>query len=272
MIVILILLILTGICAGLLAGLLGLGGGILFTPVILILFQWAEIPDPVLWTLATSLMCNFTSGLSSAIKHYQMDNFFLREGMMIGIFGIAGTVIGRFIATSPWYTEREFTIVFSLIMIYSIYHFLKKNTPSDVETGQVVRSVRWYHAVGIGLVSGTIATLAGVGGGLIMVPAMTILLVFSFRKVVSISSTAIVFITLSGWLQLAVLTTETSGISGFHLGYVDLGIALPLIISSFFGARYGVALLHIVRLRTLEIAFGILLIVVLGRLMYGLLQ
>lgn len=269
MIITIVLLIVVGILAGLIAGLLGLGGGILFVPVLLFIFQSADNPEAVLWTLGTSLVCNFTAAVSSSFKHYQTDNIFLREGMMVGVFGIAGTFIGRFIATSPYYSEREFIIFFSLILFYSVYHFLKKK-PSEIETGREVKAMRWRHGLLIGLSSGMLATLAGVGGGLVLVPGMTIFLSFGFRKVVSISSTAIVLITLSGWIQLALLSPESVSYTGFDLGYVDFGMALPLIAGSFFGARYGVRLLNIVRLRTLEIVFGLLVLFVAVRLIYGL--
>jgi len=270
MIVVFLILLVIGLLGGVIAGLFGLGGGILFVPVLLFLFQSAGVQDPVLWTVGTSLLCNFTASLSSSFKHFQMGNSYIREGVMIGLFGVAGTFIGRVIATSPYYSEREFVIFFSIILFYSVYHFLRKRKTQQQDTADEVTVMRWYQSVLIGLASGVLAPLAGVGGGLIMVPAMTILLSFGFRKVVSISSLAIVMITLSGWMQLAFMGPLTPGYSGLHLGYVDFGVAIPLIIGSFYAARRGVWLLSVVRLRTLEIAFSVLLLFVAARMLYGL--
>ncbi|MDG5767411.1 sulfite exporter TauE/SafE family protein [Balneolales bacterium ANBcel1] len=267
--VVIILLALAGILAGIIAGLFGLGGGILFVPVLLFVFQHAGVENAVLWTVGTSLVCNFVAALSSTFKHYQSDNLFLREGMQIGLFGIAGTYLGRLIAQSPYYSEVEFTVFFSLILLYSVYHFFKKKKP-EVAAGQVVRPLRWYLAMVLGLASGLLASLAGVGGGLIMVPAMSIFLSFGYRKVVSISSLAIVLITLAGWIQFALLTPGAGGLTGYELGYVDFGLALPLVAGSIVGARFGVKLLGVIRMRTLEIAFGFLVILVISRLLYGL--
>ena len=269
MIVVFLILIVIGLLGGLIAGLFGLGGGILFVPVLLFLFQSAGVQDPVLWTVGTSLLCNFTASISSSFKHFQMGNSFIREGVLTGLFGVAGTFIGRMVATSPYYSEREFVIFFSIILFYSVYHFLRKKKERQHDAPEE-KAARWYHFVLLGLASGIMAPLAGVGGGLIMVPAMTILLSFGFRKVVSISSLAIVMITLSGWMQLAFLTPLTAGYSGWHLGYVDFGVAIPLIIGSFYSARRGVWLLSVVRMRTLEIAFSVLLLFVAGRMLYGL--
>ncbi|MEX0681769.1 MAG: sulfite exporter TauE/SafE family protein [Balneolales bacterium] len=270
MITLFAILILVGILAGILAGLFGLGGGILFTPAIYFLYQSEGIPDPVLWTIGTSLLCNSIAALSSTYKHYQMDNLFLREGILTGIFGILGTYAGRIVATSPFYSDREFTVFFSIILFYSAIHHLRKNKPSELHTGKTVRPMKLYHALLIGFSAGMLAMLGGVGGGIIMVPAMTIVLSFSFKKVVSISSLAITLITFSGWIQLANMEPATGGISGIHWGYLDLATAFPLILGSTFGARYGVYLANVIRLRTLEILFGLFVLMVTGRLLYGL--
>ncbi len=270
MIITFLSLILVGIAAGLLAGLFGLGGGILFTPVLLFMYQSAGVPEPVLWTIGTSLICNFVSAVSSSYKHYQMDNIFLREGLMVGFFGVAGTVAGRFIATSTFYSEREFTIFFSMLLLYSVYHFISKKQPEENRRDKAGKSMLWYHALLLGLTAGMIASLAGVGGGLTMVPVMTIFLAFGFRKAVSISSTAIVLITFAGWVQMAYLFPVTAGLTGFHIGYVDFGAALPLVIGGIFGARYGVHLLNVVRMRTLEIFFAAFILFVMVRLLFGL--
>ncbi len=269
MITVFIILLIVGVLGGLIAGLFGLGGGILFAPVLLFLFQSAGVQDPVLWTVGTSLLCNFVAAASSSLKHFQMGNSFIREGLLTGLFGIAGTVIGRFIATSAWYSEREFVIFFMFILVYSIYHFLRNRKPRNMETEGAGAPMQWYQFVLLGLSSGMLAALAGVGGGLIMVPAMTIFLSFGFRKTVSISSLAIVMITLSGWMQLALLQPAAAGYTGLHIGFVDLGLSIPLILGSFYAARRGVWLLTVIRLRTLEIAFSVLLILVAGRMLYG---
>ncbi len=265
-----VILIIVGMVAGLLGGLMGLGGGILFVPVLLFVHQSAGIPDPVLWTVGTSLLCNFAVGSGSSVNHYRMDNLFLREGIMVGLFGIAGTFAGRWIATAPFYGEQEFTIIYILILLYSMYRFLIKKKISHEKEGPETKGMRWYHGLPVGFAAGALAVLAGVGGGLVLVPGMTIMLSMGFRKAVSISSTAIMVITLSGWIQLALLSPASGGYSGVHLGYVDVGLALPLIAGSLLGVRYGVCLLDVVPLRTLELFFAGVILIVIVRMAWGL--
>lgn len=270
MIITVLIIVVAGILGGIIAGLFGLGGGILFAPVLLFLFQAAGLPDPVLWAIGTSLFCSFAASASSTFKQYQMGNIYLREGFLTGFFGIAGTVAGRIIAVSPYYSEREFIIFVSLILLYAVGHFLKKKKPAPELAYAKKKEMKWYHALLLGASAGLLATLAGVGGGLILVPGMIVLFSFEFRKAVSISSMSITVITLAGWIQYALISPGVPGLSGLQMGYIDLGMAIPLIGLSFFSARFGVQLLHHVRMRSLEYAFSIILLVVAGRLLSGL--
>lgn len=272
MIITVLIIVVAGILGGIIAGLFGLGGGILFAPVLLFLFQAAGIPDPVLWAIGTSLFCSFATSVSSTYKQYQMANMYISEGVVTGLFGIAGTVAGRIIAVSPYYSETEFIIFVSLILLYAVGHFLKKKKPSPAPELAYTKKkeMKWYHALLLGASAGLLATLAGVGGGLILVPGMIVLFSFEFRKAVSISSMSITVITLAGWIQYALISPGVSGLSGLQMGYIDLGMAIPLIGLSIFSARFGVRLLHHVRMRSLEYAFSIILLVVAGRLLSGL--
>lgn len=270
MILSVLILLVAGLLAGLIAGLFGLGGGILFAPVLLFMFQAAGIPDPLLWAIATSLFCNVITTASSSFKHYQMDSLFLKEGLLLGFFGVGGTVIGRFIALSPFYSEREFMILFSLVLAYSAFHFLRKKERIRFSYAAPYATLRFHHAFFIGLASGVLATLSGLGGGLIMVPAMSMALSLGFRKTASISSVAIFIITFFGTLQFLFLSPATGGVSEYSIGYVDFGTALPLLAGSVAASRYGVYLLNLISQRILELLFGILMLLVMVRMIYGL--
>ena len=84
------ILLLLGIAAGVLAGLFGIGGGILFTPILFLLFNDAGVSDPVLWTIGSSLFCTFIASTGSSLRQYRQDNFFLKEGTAVGLLGAAG--------------------------------------------------------------------------------------------------------------------------------------------------------------------------------------
>lgn len=77
----LLLLLLVGLVAGVLAGLLGIGGGIIFTPVLFLLFEGAGVEDPVLWTIASGLFCTFIAASGSIVRQYLQNNIFGLKGL-----------------------------------------------------------------------------------------------------------------------------------------------------------------------------------------------
>ncbi len=93
-----------------------------------------------------------------------------------------------------------------------------------------------------------------------MVPLMNLLYQKSFARAVSISSLAIVLISLSAWIQLGFAGTGADTLTEFYWGYVDFGAALPLaaggLAGGFLGAYYN---LKIDR-RYLQYAFSVLAI------------
>jgi uncharacterized membrane protein YfcA len=102
----------------------------------------------------------------------------------------------------------------------------------------------WELAV-IGLAGGFIATLAGIGGGLLMVPIMHLALKQSYKRTVSISELALVVISAAGAAQMWM--------------YVDVVRALPLVGGSFAGAFVGVWLHDRTDMRLMKLMHAVLL-------------
>lgn len=254
----LLLLLILGIVAGIVAGLFGLGGGILFTPILFILFSDAGIPDPVVLTIGSSLFCTFIATLSSSIRQFQQNNFYLAEGLKVGLLGVIGVSLGKLVITSPWYSQREFVILFILLLLYVAWLFFRRG--SSPAKGQPVdrRPVRWGQATVTGGLGGFSAALAGIGGGGVMVPLMNLFYRKEFARSVSISSFAIILISLSGWLQLGFAGIGTETLTSYNWGYVDFGAALPLAIGGLFGGFAGAWINLKLSRRVLQYAFAAL--------------
>ena len=263
-----LILLIIGILGGILAGTLGVGGGIIFTPVLLFLFQ-DSTTDPVPWVIGTSLLCTFFAALSSSYRQFAKHNLFLKESVKIGIGGLVGTIIGRLITLSTWYNQEIFTVVFSSILIFTAIRFAigKSNKVINEDLSNDQSELSLSAALLTGMSGGFLATIAGVGGGIVMVPILTMFVGFSFMKSTSISSAVIVIISFFGWFQFATAKANGESLSGFSLGFVDYGAALPLIIGTLAGAWIGVNINHKVKKRLLEIAFSILAFAVVTRLL-----
>lgn len=256
-----LLLIFCGIIGGIIAGLFGLGGGIIFTPILFVVFSASDITDPAVWSIATSLFCTFTASISSSVQQRSKRNFYWKEGFIIGLIGSIGVYFGKSLVTSQYYTETVFVAVFSMLLIVVAIVFFKKSKHHDSSKEQLdVLSVK---GAGIsGSLGGFVAALAGVGGGVVLVPLMSLVYKIRMSKAVSVSSLAIVIISLSGWLQYAFTTSTQIGLTKFSLGFVDFGSGLPLIIGAIVGGIIGVRINHRLPQNIIQAGFGIVVVII----------
>jgi uncharacterized protein len=263
-----LLLLLTGIFAGLLAGMLGIGGGIIFAPVLFYLFDAQNIPNPEVWAIGSSLLCTLATSSSASFKQSRQRTFSARESLKVGLFGIAGITIGKQYITSDYFNSDVFLSIFFVILVYTGIQFLRKalNRAKPPVPG-TDRVVNWREAVPIGGGGGLIASLTGIGGGIVMVPIMNMGYRISFQKAVSISVGAIMFISLAGVAQLAMSAPATAGLSPFTLGYIDFGTAFALVIGAVIGAYAGTWAQNRVNLKILNGLFAAMLLIAAVRMM-----
>jgi len=258
-----LILVVGGVVSGILAGLFGIGGGILFTPILFLVFTSAGLENPTPWTIATALFCTFIASISSSIQQRNERNFYWREGVLVGLVGSVGVYLGKLIVTSPYYTKDVFVSFFSvLLVIVAVLFYRRSRTDINLQITRDSFGVSKAGAAGVS--GGIIAALAGVGGGIVLVPIMNLVYKLKLSKAVSISSLAIVLISLSGWLQYALLSGSHQGLTVYVLGYVDFGSGLPLIIGAFGGGFLGVRIGHKLDQKILQIAFSLLILIIAG--------
>jgi uncharacterized protein len=169
-----------GICTGLLAGLFGLGGGILIVPV---LNLWGF---PVVTAAATSLIGVFLTALSGTIRYSWTNQLNWQNAWQIALFGVSTVQIGAWLARHL--PDSWLAISFSLLLLGAIYLMGLRKTLIDTESfaslldsdspgilGKNQTRSRWEFAK-IGGLGGAIAGLFGIGGGIVMVPLQVLLL------------------------------------------------------------------------------------------------
>lgn len=191
-IIFILFLIIIGLFAGFMSGLLGVGGGFIFAPAMFFVLQASGVPEDaaLLTAFGTSLAAALPTVLTGALSHTKQGNVVWRDALIIGIAGILTGFIGGNIATLL--PVKLLTFLFALILIVGAIRLV-----TQLPCGEKSR-MKAPLDVGIGSAAGFFSGLLGVGGGTILVPLMTMIGKFPMKKAVATSSAAIVFITLGG--------------------------------------------------------------------------
>ena len=159
--------VLVGVAAGFLSGLFGVGGGILIVPGLVLV---AKMDQRI--AHGTSLAAVLPISVSSLLSYWAHDHVDWRVGACLAVGALAGAVLGtRLLNVLP---HRALAIGFAgLLVVTAVRLFL----PLTSEPTRAVLSVGHIAAlVAIGVATGILAGLLGVGGGVVMVPAMMMLL------------------------------------------------------------------------------------------------
>ncbi|MDY6865497.1 MAG: sulfite exporter TauE/SafE family protein [Halobacteriota archaeon] len=220
---------------GVLASMTGLGGGFLIVPVLVLLFNM-----PIKVAIGTSTMIISFVGLSSAFSYCRRDLTDLRLIIPLGIGVGVGAQIGALL-TTPIPEDILRRMIAALFIIISLYMFFKKEE----------RAEREYSAsspllIGIGSLIGVYSGLLGMGGGLFMVPILSILGVPILLAVAS-SASVTFFAGLSGAIRHQMLA-QVDLIVGFS---ASMGVVL--------GAQIGPAIATRLKPENLKNAFSILI-------------
>jgi uncharacterized membrane protein YfcA len=266
----LLVLLATGIVVGFASGLLGIGGGFIMVPVQI----WALASmgvEPTIATrvaLGTSLAVVLPTALSGCHGHSCKGAVRWRPGIVLGISGLLGAFLGGTIAAyAPGYLLQR---LFGLVVLAGALRMLlfsnvlpaKSNADKGESTAKIVL---------LGFAVGIISGLTGIGGGVILVPAMVVAMDFSIHHAVGTSSIAIAIISIGGLLSYIMNGLGISGLPPYSLGYIDLfqwamlaGTSIPM-------AQVGVRLSHRMPARQLNYVF-IALMLYIGLRMVGALE
>lgn len=260
MLTILIMYALVGAVAGVLAGLLGIGGGLVIVPMLVYCFELQGIPHDVLMHLAlgTSMASIVFTSVSSARSHHKRGavDWSIFKKIVVGI--LTGSFIGTFIAS--WLSTDVLKVVFVVFLYYvCIQLFLnKKPKPSRTIPGTL-------PMFGVGNGVGIFSALVGIGGGTLTVPFMLWCNTPAHTAVGTASAIG---------FPIAVSATIGFIINGlnvptpdYSLGFVYIPALLGIVLVSVFTAPIGVRLAHSLPVDRLKRVFAILLLVVATRML-----
>ncbi|MCB9262121.1 MAG: sulfite exporter TauE/SafE family protein [Flavobacteriales bacterium] len=242
-----------------LSGLLGVGGGIIFVPVFDFLFYQKGIrgSELVKFTLANSFLVIFFSGIISSIKHRQHGNFHFKEILFIAIPAIvSGGFLSEIIRHSSWYNKDFFNGIFiALLLLTLVRMYINQRSQSKF----VERPFSAIKYIIIGIITGAVSAFSGLGGGVVMLPLLTIFMKMDIKKASSISIGVIPILALSIIYVYGSGKPET--ILKGSIGYLQLIQSIPVIIGIAIGSPIGVSLAKRAKSSRLHAIFAALLIV-----------
>ena len=253
-----------GSVVGIFAGLLGIGGGLIIVPAFLFLAKHLlniDIEHAMPMAIATSLSTVIFTGLSSARMHLKLGNID-KQVVMYCAFGIAiGATLGAFFATkiSGIMLQRIFA---GLVILIALQMIFGRNRVSSFTLGKPSLGV-------IGVGSGFISALMGIGGGALLVPIL-VWFQIHIRKAIGCASLCGVVIACFGTVSFIYSGFNKEYLPEYSLGYVYLPATLGIVITSMITARIGAKLTAKLDTKKLKRIFAIFLVVVSIRMIIGL--
>jgi uncharacterized membrane protein YfcA len=236
-----------GTAAGSLGGFFGVGGGILLVPLLVGMgFERHRAH-------ATSLAAFVLIGTAGAVSFGVSGEVDVAVGVTIGIGGIVGSIVGASIMHRV--SAKTLTIIFAIVLLVAGIRMITTADPLPGATGFDLLSQTGV-GIAIGLASGMLAGLAGIGGGVIIVPASVLLLGLDQHEAQGTSLVAIVLTALAG----SVVNVRNRRVRLVDSFVVGSGGVL--------GALVGSQLALGVEGRTLSVVFGFLVLFVSVRSLY----
>jgi uncharacterized membrane protein YfcA len=271
-----------GLLVGLLSGMFGVGGGFLTTPLLI----FYGIPPTVAAASAATQVTG--ASVSAVVTHVARKTVDVRMGGVLVAGGVIGAVLGAIIFRLLESVGQMDTVIgllyvvllgsIGFLMAREAIHALILSARGETPPARRRRRhplvaalpFRWrFYASGLymsplaplllGVFSGIITMLMGVGGGFILVPAMIYLLGMSTQVVIGTSLFQILFVTIATTMTHAVTTHA-----------VDLVLAFLLLIGSVIGAQVGSRISMKVRPEYLRVILAFIVLVVAIRMALGL--
>jgi uncharacterized membrane protein YfcA len=265
-----LVLVLFGAAAGFLGALTGLGGGVVITPVLTLLFG-VDIRYAIGATLVSVIATS--SGAASAFLKEGFSN--IRIGMFLEIATTLGAIAGAFLATRT--PTSALGVILGLVLLYSA--FLSTRPKPEVHadgppdplatrlkldstypTPQGWQPYRVQHVkAGFGLMfgAGAMSGLLGIGSGALKVLAMDHAMRIPFKVSTSTSN-----------FMIGVTAAASAGVY-LHRGYIDPVLAMPVMLGVSGGSLLGARQLSGAKTGVLRIVFGVVVGVLAVEMIYN---
>lgn len=254
-----------GIAGGILAGLLGVGGGIVIVPALYFALSLTGMdPGQVMQlSVGTSLATIIFTSLSSSLGHYRrgaIDFDLLKlwgPSILVGV--VIGGVLGGIVS------GLTLIAVFAFVALLVAFDMILRGG-GEIDSPRGFSKPVWAF---FGVVAGAISAMMGIGGGTVCVPLLSFL-GYEIRRAVGTSAAIGFIIGVPGAIVYVLTGLGQEGLPPLSLGYVNLVAAAIIIPLTVLFARVGVAIAHKIPRRALRLTFGMFLLLTSARMFFDL--
>ena len=250
-------LLVLGVTAGVLSGMFGIGGGVIIVPALSLIMGY-ELERALGTSLAVLI---WPVSIFAVLAYYRAKMINIRTAALIALGLLAGGWFGAQIALAlPGGVLKQ---VCGAFLLYTGWRFIeprklyrqyvqKQAAPTTDNADTPTETPRpWYVTLGVGLLAGVASGLFGIGGGLVIVPALVGLLGYDQKRAVGTSLAALL---------------PPVGIGGviayYQEGFIQIGAALSVAAGLVAGALFGARIALGMSSKNVKRLYGAFLIVV----------
>ncbi len=254
----LIVLSLAATVAGFMAGLLGVGGGIIMVPALYYAFSVLDfdITTRMHLSAGTSLAIIIPTSIISTKTHSEYNAVDFKMVKSFGLFILCGVIAGTFLAVNLKTPALVLFFAFFAFLVGLFFIFLRENLMNNPKTiSDVVKRTT-------GIVIGFISVPLGIGGGSLMVPFMRTF-GYDIRKSIGTAAAVGFLIAVSGAITMSISGKMIGNVNApYSFGYINLMGFLVFVPVTTVMARIGAKAVHKIDKKLLSKIFGIFLICV----------
>ena len=247
----------TAIPVGFVAGLFGIGGGLITVPFLYYIFGELGINQSYIMHLAvgTSFAIIIPTSIVSVLTHHKFNSVDFNVVKSYGFFVVAGVVLGTIFAAT--FKTKSLVLFFAIVIFFlGIYLLTIKEKEQNV-----ISEMKLYLKIILGAIVGFISAITGIGGAVMNVP---ILKYFGYPIKKAIGSAAAIGFIIASFGAVGFLFTGS--LLNAHLplsyGFINIPAFLIFIPITMFMARLGANTAHKIDKTKLQVFFGIFLYVV----------
>ena len=254
---------LTALPVGFVAGLFGIGGGLITVPFLYYIFGTLGIDQTYIMHLAvgTSFAIIIPTSIVSVLTHHKFKAVDFNVVKNYGIFVVLGVVIGTIFAASL--KTESLVLFFSIIiLILGIYLLLLKEKEENLFT-EMKLSLKIF----LGLIVGFISAQMGIGGAIMNVPILKFF-GYSINKAIGSSAAIGFLIALFGSIGFLITGSYLKTNLPLSFGFLNIPAFLIFIPITTFMARIGARTVHKIDKNKISKFFGIFLLFIAAKFFY----